>query len=102
IVHFPFTFIYRTWNLLFSRIYECKETWKMLFNFIEFSTFLLFYKTYQVLISTVLPNLLSFEYLYGKCYFGLGQTEESHQLGYRLCKDDNKLKSLEICLLNPV
>ena len=35
-------------------------------------------------------------YLY-KCYFGLGQIES--QIKCRLCKDDSRLKSLEICFL---
>ena len=51
-------------SVVLYTIYENKNSWEILFNFIEFLIFLLFYKTSKVLVSTVLSDFLSFEYLY--------------------------------------
>ena len=98
LVCFPFPFIYRPWNLLFSRIYEWMQgNLGNVVQFLwEFLIFLLFCKTYQVLVSTaVLPNFQSFECLCKCCSDG---AQTKNQLEYRLCKDDNKLEALEIYL----
>ncbi len=83
-------FVNRSWYLLFCAICKSKKTWKMAFNFIEFSDFWLFYKTFQVLVSTILSDFPSFECLC-KCCFDPNQRESLSTC--KLCKDDNKLKA---------
>jgi hypothetical protein len=58
------------------------------------SLFVILYISVE-LVNIVLPIFQSFVRLY-KYYLGLGQTK--NQLEYWLCKDDNKLEALEICL----
>src|SRR6476619_5777962 len=93
IVHLRSFFIDRPWNLLFGTIYESKKTWKISFNFLWSFQPLCYW--IHLLWNWYTLSHQSFNLLNVSTADATHPNQIKNQPGYRLYKDDNKLKALQ-------